>query len=283
MDREWSDEEIATLAKGLRKFARQDLKKPLDILEVMNRLQSGEAKRDLRMIFVEVPDSQLPNSLAEAEPRRRKIKYRHSLLEDLRKGVPEANEIMLEEIGHVLMHPNSRVLNHFTGVDFRAWNIPEVKRKEQEARKFAWHAKAPIEDAYSASSPDELRSRWNMSSDGSREYFGEIRRTRARIERTGRPLPAEIISFHSEARKRKYPVRIPPDEEPEAPRTDPTPSKGSSRPAESEPVESAEQCEARQMGYLPAHCPNPYCGGLRLRRQSGCTICEGCGYSDGCD
>ncbi|CAN0259529.1 unnamed protein product, partial [Phaeothamnion confervicola] len=122
-------------------------------------------------------------------------------------GDSEACQVLLEEIGHLLMHSSSPILDHAIGIDLRAQNSELVAQKEREAEKFVWYSMAPVDEVYAQTEAVLLMTRYGMSLSYAQNYLVHLRRTRNRIEKTSRPLPGVVLDFMEAAKSKGYPVK----------------------------------------------------------------------------
>lgn len=270
-ERNWSDDEIAILAERVRAKTKCHPNDRLDVPRLIQEMRE-DADRTARVAFVPCTDKELPRSRARAESQLRIIRYRQSVMDAAVAGDPEAGEVFLEEIGHMLMHTSSPVLDNAIGVDLRAANREDVRVKEREAEKFIWYCKAPISEVYSATDPSYLVAKFGLSPIAAKAYVEHLRRTRNRIERTGRSLPAFVINFQSEAEKRGYRTRARNGNVAVSEKASTTPN------ATTHDSTSVIQSGS---GFLPESCE--CCGQRMLRLLGGCRQCMNCGDNQGCD
>lgn len=259
----YSDEDLASIAEGLRKRLGLRLEDKVNMLDVVQHFQN--AKDPIwRITFQEVPASFMRQALALAEPLKRTIYHTKDLKDRLRGGDSRAGLVFLEEICHVLLKHDARVLNHSVGRDVRMNAMPELAAMEDEAERMQWFFIAPISEMYSVGSAAEIIRRYEVPPDVANKYFQHIEFTRNRMENRRRELPAVVVDFLAEHQKRK-------------PRSaklvEPAPSGASHLP----PVSSKSQYS----GHLPERCQN--CGMLTVVIIGRCKQCRTCGDEDGCN
>lgn len=272
----WTDEKIAELAEGLRKFAGQTNMTMLDVPSLIEEL--SQAPSNLRMTVVPAPNSSLPFASAEAEPETRQIRVRYDTLAALNQNSPESRAIIVEEIGHVLMR-HQGVRNHFVGVDFRARASRLVEKEEEDAKKFTWYCLAPFDVAIFSKSAVELEHKFGLTKNNALEYFEHIQEHQRRLSKTPRSLPPNAVDYLSEAAKRGYSVKSLPISEPNKIDT-PIASRSRAKEPASRPLRDSEQEIAFLMKYENTPCPT--CGHKTLRRNANCCQCQECGSSTSC-
>lgn len=277
MDRSWSDDEIAILAGKVRSFAGCGPSDRLDVGKLIKRMQENP-DRLARVTFIEASSSELSRSLARAEPKNRIVRYQPNLKNRAEAGDPVACQVLLEEIGHLLMHSSSPVLDHAIGVDLRAQNSEEVAQKEREAEKFVWYSMAPIDEVYAQTEPVLLMTRYGMSLNYAQKYLVHLRRTRNRIEKTSRPLPGVVLDFIEAAKSKGYPIKTKVESSYAS-------VKQSGEPVDTPPIAdtppiSVHKQEQFERGFLDETCPS--CHFKKMRIVGGCKQCT-CGENQGCD
>lgn len=278
MIRQWKDSEIANWANGVRRYLGTQLNERIDVFELMHKL-SSETDAKLKVSFHIVPPLRLPNSLAEAEPANRLIRYRQTLHTAILKGEPFAGEVMLEEIGHVLLHGHRKVLNHFNGRDFRAANIPDVEREEREAKKFSWYTLAPISEAYTVRDWKMLVERFALSPEMAEQYFEHILRMRNQMERSSRNLPpgvADLLQY----RKNRGTIAVGANA---TSNPVPTNSDKDAQPSSSPRIVGTSNTVFIERPPVSSHLLCPECGHDMKMNGVGCAVCQTCGHQDGCD
>lgn len=272
----WTDEKIAELAEGLRKFAGQTNVTMVDVPSLIEKL--SQAPPNLRMSIVPAPDSSLPFASAEAEPETRHIRVRYETLAALNQNSPESRAIIVEEIGHVLMR-HQGVRNHFVGVDFRARANRLVEKEEEDAKKFTWYCLAPFDVAIFSKSAVELELKFGLTKSNALEYFEHIQEHQRRLSKTPRSLPPNAVDYLTEAVKRGYTVKSIPTSQPEKAET-PMVSRSGAKELSSRPLRDPDQEIAFLMKYENTPCPT--CGHRKLRRNANCCQCQECGSSTSC-
>jgi hypothetical protein len=260
----YSDEELATIAEQLRKRLRIQPEERVDVLSVVNHFKNSEDP-NWRITFQEAPSSYMRQARALAEPAKRRVHYSKGLMDELINGAPQAAIIFLEEICHVLLKHDARVLNHSVGVDVRANAMPELDAMEQEAERMGWFFLAPISEMYAVGTEDEIIRRYGLPAAVAGRYYRHIESTRNRMEGRRRELPGQVIDFLAEQRKRF-----------------PSNKKVSvSKPiADARPPSSAPS-KAQYSGLLPQLCQN--CGMPTVMVIGRCKQCRSCGDEDGCN
>jgi hypothetical protein len=206
MDAPWADSEIATLAEKVRLFAGCGPHERIDVGHLIKRLQE-DPDRLARVTFIEVSPVLLSRSLARAEPKKRIVRYQTGLREKAEIGDPGACQVFLEEIGHIYMHSELPALDHALAIDLRAKNNPAVARMESEAEKFVFYCMASVTEEYGQTDAAVLTEKYGMTTAKAEKYVEHLRRTKNQIERTSRQLPAKVLDFLDEAKKRGHVVK----------------------------------------------------------------------------
>lgn len=265
----YSDEELATIAESFRRLIGLKPKDKLDVFSLVKLFQSLKDS-NWKITFHEAPSSYMRGALARAEPSERRVHYKEGLMARLANGDQVAKSVFLEEICHVLLKHDARVLNHSIGRDVRANANPELDAMEQEAQRMRWFIQAPISELYGVGSAKEIIDRYELTPDEAELYHQHIKSTENRYEKRTRPLPQGVIDFLEEQRKR-YPGK------PTAlPRKLEHPKQVASQSLDAWQMPS----KAQYSGYLTepcSHCKMP------LVVQSGCKICRNCGEEYGCN
>ena len=177
MRKKWSDEDIASLAIKLRKALNLPDWQQIDVADLATKLQR-DSRPAVRIDFEECSSGYLKGFAAKARPKERKVSMIYGLWQKLIKGDSHAAAIILEEIGHIFMHPEAMTIDHADGIDVKAANHPEFAEMEEEAQKFVFYTFAPIEEVYSWTDAERLVKQFGMPLELAKGYIDHLRSTR---------------------------------------------------------------------------------------------------------
>ena len=153
--------------------------------------------------YLVVDDSELPNEEAEFNANEKSIRIRRTVDQKARERDPRAIMTVAHELGHLILG-HGGVRHRSTGTDIRAKSSYEVGVDESEAKYFAAAFLAPTSLAYECGSALMLQSKFGLSSQAAEIRFAEIEKCRRVTEGVKRPLPAGVIDFLNESRKKGY-------------------------------------------------------------------------------
>lgn len=255
-----SDETLATIAEKMRSAMGLAPSDKLDVPKLVAKFHEATDPA-VRITFIEQNPAFMKGALARAIPEKRIVHYIQGLLIKAIGGDLNAVEILLEEIAHVVLRHQARVLNHSTGYDFRLNTKPELAGMETEARRFSLFSLVPISEVFGIDDPNYLVKVYGIRPDTAAEYLEIIRETRARLDGVPKQLPQKVIDFLAEKKKRKPFLGV---------------------AIEVQNPSNQNPCSRTQYtGYLPVKCAN--CGMMTVVAQGGCKLCRTCGDEDGCD
>ena len=262
----FDDGELATIAERLRKAAGFRPMERLDVAKLVGKFELATDK-NVKITFREASPGYIRGALAQAQPKERRVLYSEGLLAKAIVGDRNASYVFLEEIAHVVLRHDARVLNHSIGADIKVKSNFEIELMEDEAKKLVWYLQAPISEVFSIKDRSSLISLFGMTEQAAQQYFSHIVATREGFEKKDQLLPSNVLRFERSSKvslSTTVSLKDAANENlrPKNPKND--------------PVSAKTQYSAF------SHIPCRNCGKMSVIIQSGCQHCIDCGEEDGC-
>jgi Zn-dependent peptidase ImmA (M78 family) len=197
-----TDQQIEVAAQALRRkegFENQDR---FCIVALLNNLSFNGQRFEIHC----VPDEELVTSMAQWDSIERRVTIRDSIYELAKLGNPRAVLTIAEEIAHIeLGHTGirNRSLSKSQGEKYD----PEIKREEREAKRFAAALLAPLTRCKYRITVEEICDRFGLSREAALRRVEEMAKIAPAIHASERELPATVVDFLREAKKRGVDIK----------------------------------------------------------------------------
>jgi IrrE N-terminal-like domain len=197
----YTDEEWEEIGRQWRRAADVDDTIRLDAPSFIRWLKHAGYIKD----YVCVPDADLPSE-GKYEPDEGKLYYRNSSWRGALRGNPHDIWTLIHEGSHaILKHKETRLR---AAPSARRFASPEINRDEIDTNRLAANILAPFDkaDFKPGMTANDIQERFGLSLQAATRRLVEFERMFRRKHGIPRQLPAGIIDFLSEQKRKGYPV-----------------------------------------------------------------------------
>jgi Zn-dependent peptidase ImmA (M78 family) len=250
---DYTDEQYDQLAKILREALSIDSQVEIDVLEMLRRMKYRGYLGD----YIVVPDNAMTDAEAKFVPDERRIYIRESTYGAASKREPHARFTIAHEVAHCA-HNHQHTRKRGIAVSAFEKKVPTIKRDERQADKLAAAILAPFHrcEFTLATTSEQLAERFGLSDRMASIRVSELAGIYRRRHNIKKDIPAGIIDFLTEQRRRGYVVT-------------------------SLPANEASAFTPVQNCYTGDACPNRNCGEFKMVRNGTSARCEVCGTATG--
>lgn len=197
-----TDEDIERKASAFRRQLGGEAQPYPDLMTVIQKIKSAQKSFN----YLRVPDRDMPDAEAQWDSDAQRMSMRESVFQAMQRGEPRARMTIAHELGHFVLG-HSGVRNRATAQNAAEKYLSNVRREEREAKRFAAAFLAPAELISADDTADEIARRFGLSSEAAEIRRSEVEAMRLRESRQTRKLPANVLDYLREAKRRGFEVR----------------------------------------------------------------------------
>lgn len=174
--------------------------------DMMTVIQKTKSIWKTQFGYLRVAVSDLPDAEAQWDSDLRCVSMRESVFRAMQQGEARARWTVAHELGHfALKHQGVRNRSVFPGAAEKY--LAHVKREEREAMRFAAAFLAPAELISADDTAEVIAERFGLSLQAAEIRRCEVGEMRLREGRQQRQLPANVVDYLREAKRRGFETR----------------------------------------------------------------------------